>query len=197
MEDSDDTTNDLARQTYALSLKGEGMTVDRKIDEATALEVIAIVMSSAGGTTTTTTATGDTMRDSRSQATRTRRRGAQSLREYLDAVDAKRNPDKILAIARHTIDGLSKGTVTRDEVRGRFKDAAEPVPGNYGRDFTWVVKNGWLAPDAADKNEYYVTDTGDAALDAKFSTEIRKKTGVTKTGRGARRRAKKATENDS
>jgi hypothetical protein len=170
-----------AAKLYVLTLKGEGMSVERQIDEDTALDVLSLVMG-GGGSPVARDAT--TMR---APAT-TRRNGQLSLREYLDEVKATRNPDKILAIAKYATGATGKNTVTRDDVRARFKDAAEKVPGNYGRDFRWVVKNGWLAADADDKKEFYVTDTGNEALAQKFSTAIKKKTGVTKGRRGGRRR---------
>ena len=172
---------------YALSLKGDGMAVEREIDEATALEVVALLMS-GGGTIPVSESRGI-----KHQIPRARSRGKQGLREYMDSVEAKRNPDKILAIANYATGETEKNTVTRADVRARFKDAAEPVPGNYGRDFRWVVKNGWLAADDSDKNEFHVTDTGHEALNQKFSPEIKKRTGVSKGRRGVKRRPKKAT----
>lgn len=193
MDDTTGDNNDAASETqkYALSLTGEGIAVERDIDQGTALEVIALVMS-GGGATGGTIQVDDSTRI-RHQVPRPRRNGKQSLREYLDSVEAKRNPDKILAIAKYATEDTMKNTVTRDDVRARFKDAAEPVPGNYARDFNWVVKNGWLARDDTDRNEFYVTDTGNEALAAKFNAEIKKKTGVAKGRRGGKRRKKKAT----
>lgn len=180
-----DGTGQVTRK-YTLSLKGEGMAVEREIDEDMALEVLGIVMGGGGGVDTTHAE--DKQGASRAKA---RRNGRQSLREYLDEVQAKRNPDKILAIAKYAIENTDKGTVTRNDVKTGFKDAAEAVPGNYGRDFRWVVRNGWLAQDSSNKNEFYVTDTGSEALEQKFSAEIKKKTGVSKGRRGDKRRTKK------
>jgi len=171
---------------YSLSLKGHGMTVDREIDEATAFEVLGIVM--AGGGVLASPGTPPI----RHNVPRPRQRGGQSLREYLDEVEAKRNPDKILAVAKYLANETG-GSFTPDDVKARFQEAAERVPGNYGRDFRWTVRNGWIALVSGSKDEYYVTDAGDKALDAKFDAEIKKKTGVSKGRRGGKRRSKKTT----
>jgi hypothetical protein len=187
LDDKTRTRSDGAARTYSLSLKGDGMTVDRNIDEATALQVLSLVMRSKG---TITTPPPPTREPSISMPHAGA--GGQSLREYLDDVEAKRNPDKILAVAKYLSNQTGKN-FTRAEVRGLFQQAAEPVPGNYGRDFRWTVRNGWLAPVSGSKGQFYVTDAGDKALAAKFSAEIKRKTGVSKGRRGGRRRAKRTT----
>jgi hypothetical protein len=110
----------------------------------------------------------------------------------MDEVNATRNVEKILTIANF-IEKQGE-TVTRDAIKTRFRDAAEPVPGNYPRDFRWTVKNGWLARVAGSPGEFYVTEAGHNAIEERFSAEIRKKTGVAKGRRGGRRRASTATE---
>jgi hypothetical protein len=179
-----------APATYSLALKGDGMTVDRKIDEATALNVLSLVM---GGSASTFPVSGST--EIRRQVPRPTRGGKQSLREYLDAVEAKRNPDKIVTIAKFISDETGKN-FTRKDVKARFQDAAEPVPGNYGRDFQWTVRNGWIAPASNARGEFYVTDAGAKAIAAKFSAEIKQKTGVSKGRRGAKRRRQRATRSE-
>jgi hypothetical protein len=70
--------------------------------------------------------------------------------------------------------------------------ASEPVPGNYARDFRWAVANGWIAPDHSRPGEYFVTTKGDQAVEAKFTDEIKKSTGVDRTARRRRRKKKDA-----
>lgn len=111
----------------------------------------------------------------------------QSLREYMDSVKAKRNPEKILAITKYLIENAGQN-VKRDEVKAEFKTAAEPVPANYNRDFMWAVQVAWLAEDRQNRGHYYVTSAGDEALRQNFADEIRKKT---KQGMGGRRRRRK------
>jgi hypothetical protein len=187
---TDSSGTSSASRKYALSLKGEGMSVERQIDEATALEVLALVM-------------GESARPPRvgeegetpPMKVPTRRSGNQSLREYLDEANVTRSPDKIVTIAKYISDETGK-SFTRKDVKSRYQDAAEPVPGNYGRDFQWTVRNGWIAPVPNTKGEFYVTDAGTKAIEGKFSAEIKKKTGVSRGRRGAKRRTKKSTTSE-
>lgn len=176
---------------YSLSLKGEGIALDREIDEVTALDVISLVMSSSGSAVIDPGG-GVSIRPSVPKRTRV---GGQSLREYLDAVEAKRNPDKILAVAKYISNETGKN-FSRNDVKARFQTAAERVPANYGRDFWWAMKNGWIAEATDAKSEYFVTDTGGKALEAKFSDDVTKKTGITKGRRGGRR-GKKQNDGNS
>jgi hypothetical protein len=194
MEDRDAETAEDGSLTrkVKLSLEGDGIAFEREIDEVTALDILAVVMSGGGTITSPQTPTikhGVPRPQPRTGA------GRQSLREYLDEVQPKRNPDKILAIAKY----LSNETenFTRKQVQERFRDAAEPVPGNYGRDFTWCVRNGWLAPVAGSQDEYYVTKAGNDALAEKFSSEIKKKTTVPAGRRRRGGRSASGTAGDS
>lgn len=190
MEDKTDTL-ETKTSMYSLSLRGDGIALDREIDESTALDVISLVMSSGGGTVIDAGG-GVVVRHNVPRP----RRGGQSLREYLDEVQAKRNPDKILAVGKYISNETGKN-FTRDDVKSRFQTAAERVPGNYGRDFWWTMKNGWIAEATDARGEYYVTDTGDKALEAKFSDDVKKKTGITKGRRGGKRGKKQNGSGDS
>lgn len=109
-----------------------------------------------------------------------------SLREFMEEAGAKRNPEKIVAIGAYLVRTLNQESFTRKEVKLQFKNAGEPVPGNYTRDFDWAVSNGWLAPIHGGHKDYWVTDTGLDAIANKFSEEIRK--GTKLKSRRARRK---------
>ena len=102
-----------------------------------------------------------------------------SLRELLDDVEAKRNPDKILTIGKYLIAFRGQESFTSEQVKAQFRAAGESTPGNLARDFRWAVTNGWIAEDHGAPGEYYVTSNGEEALTAHFSKEITKKTGQT------------------
>jgi len=173
---------------YDLSLTGEGISVTQKISQVIAYRVVAVLMGGASasavgshaGRAATVASTGGAALPTTI---------GQSLREYMDSVGAKRNPEKILAIAKYLTDNENRN-VNRGEVKAEFRGAAEPVPGNYLRDFRWAVQVGWLAEDRQSRGYYYVTSAGDDALRDKFSSEIRKRT---KIGMGGRRRRRRRT----
>jgi hypothetical protein len=64
----------------------------------------------------------------------------------MEEYEPKRNVDKILVLATYITDTREQDTVTPEDVKREFRNAAEPVPGNYGRDWKWAVQNDWLAP---------------------------------------------------
>jgi hypothetical protein len=175
-------------ETYKLSLKGGGLTVDREVDEATAFQILAVVM---GGATLPRAKSGGTASAHAPDLTPSRpsAAGRLSLREHMDEFDPKRNPDKILAIAAYLVDTRGMETFTPDDVKKEFRNAAERVPANYSRDWTWTVSNGWIAKADDEPGEFYITLKGSEALSQKFSADVKKATSSTR-----RRRTKKKTE---
>ena len=95
-----------------------------------------------------------------------------SLREYLTGTGAKRNPDKILVIADYLERHEGVQGFTREDIKGRFRSAGESPPGNYPRDFNWALTNGWIAEDPSARGQYYVTRTGQSAIEAGFSLDV-------------------------
>ena len=108
----------------------------------------------------------------------------------MDEFEPKRNPDKILAIAAYLVDTREKDTFTPDDVKKEFRNASEPVPANYARDWGWAVSNGWIAKADGEPGEFYITLKGRDALSQKFSDEVKKATKQT----GRRRRTRKKAD---
>jgi hypothetical protein len=117
------------------------------------------------------------------------RQGSPSLREFLDQHEPGRNVEKIVAIAAYLEEHRGMGSFTKEDVRKGFRDASEPVPGNYGRDFNWARSAGWIA-NTDNRGEYYVTKTGREAVQNNFPPEIRKASAVGKTARKRRPKSK-------
>jgi hypothetical protein len=179
---NDEADQPSPEREYDLTLKGAGVTIERRIPESLALSVVALVM---GGVP----ASNPLRRPASVQGLAIRPavvgQGV-TVGEFMTAVEAKRNPDKILAFGAFISDELSRPTFTRDEVRSMFQQAAEPLPANFHRDFTWAVSNRWLGEQVGTPGAYYVTGTGRKALETKFAAEIK---AATKLPR--RRRARK------
>jgi hypothetical protein len=110
-----------------------------------------------------------------------------SLREFLTDADAKRMPDKIVTIGEYLMSQAGQEDFSGDDVRDRFRAAGEVAPANFSRDFKWTISNGWVAEDPKNPGRYYVTQTGRAAIQAKFSDEVKKKSGFKPVGRRRRR----------
>jgi len=166
--------------SYELELKGDGISVSRKVSQQVALQIISVAMGGTDiGPAAATRGTGAPRQTSAGQV--------MAIREFLNTSSAKRNPDKITAIAIYLRDHLDRETFSRDDVKGLFRKAGEPVPGNYARDFAVAVSSGWIAEDHNTSGEYYVTNSGEEALAEGFQA---------KPTRTKRKRTKGAAKSD-
>lgn len=91
-----------------------------------------------------------------------------SLRERLDQLSVKTKVEQILVISEWLIGQTGMKSVTKDDIKSSFVDAAEPLPANFPRDFAKILKKGWLAPVHGDRSSFYVTQTGRKALAGGF-----------------------------
>lgn len=188
-DQTDETTDEAPKgETYNLTLTGGGLSVNREVDEATAFQILAVVM---GGATLPRVTSGGSGGAHAVDLPRSRppAAGRLSLREHMDEFEPKRNPDKILAIAAYLTDTREMDTFTPDEVKKEFRNASEPVPANYSRDWNWAVANGWIAKADDEPGEFYITLRGREALTQKFSADVKKATKQTSRRRRPRKKS--------
>jgi hypothetical protein len=176
---------DQEAECYNLKLEGHGISVSREISQEAARAILDVVFGGdrAGGGGRSEWR-GKEALDDRDDGNRP----SMSLPEFLDASGAKRNPDKIAVIGQYIVEFEGRQDFSREDVKVRFRQAGEGVPSNFPRDFTWAVKNGWIAEDLETKGAYYVTRKGKEAVERKFATDIVKKTAQKKSS--VRRRSK-------
>ncbi|MGQ0661963.1 hypothetical protein [Sphingosinicella sp.] len=174
--------------TYELKIDGSGLSLSRTIDESALRGILHVILGGGPlqGAPDTTKLIGP---ESTASAAQLGSKNRLSLREHLTATAAKRNPDKILAIADYLerVEGLHG--FSKDDIKARFRAAGESPPGNFPRDFSWTVSNGWIAEDAQSKGQFYVTRTGQSAIEAGFSDDVTK---TSKLRSGRRRRGRSA-----
>lgn len=149
---------------YKLTLKGDGITVERNVSEQIAKEIISMVL--AGDSRSSIAQRPSINKSPQPEWSPVSKK--QSLREYLNEVNARKNPQKILAIAHYLSTHMGKGTVSVTDIRPQFRLANEPLPANLNRDFQTTAQNGWIAPDHDDYKMFYITQTGLDALANKF-----------------------------
>lgn len=159
-----------ASSGYRLTLKGDGITVERDISEVLAKDIIAMIL--GGGTLqaspkfpTSSTVIPQQNHGQQQNSSGTPRK---SLREYLNEVGARKNPQKILAIAGYLVKFTGKEIFSIADIKPQFKVASEQVPANLTRDFQIVSQNGWIAQDHAERKMFFITRTGLDALDNRF-----------------------------
>jgi hypothetical protein len=149
---------------YDLQLKGDGISVSRRVSQSVALQIISVAMGATDiGSGTAIQAPRTTHQPRSGQVI--------AIREFLNNSSAKSNPDKITAIAIYLRDHLQRETFSREDVKSLFRKAGEPVPGNYARDFALAVSSGWIAEAHDTSGEYYVTNSGQQALTEGFQAK--------------------------
>jgi hypothetical protein len=185
---------------YTVKLDGPGLTLERAVPGTVALQIVALAMSPGGAQPVQlpVTPTGGTVHQVATPVPANNHAVAQPARqavgEYVRATGAKRNADKIVAIAAWLYDQRGQHTFARDEVKTQFRGIGEPPPQNWSRDFQSTVSFGWIAPDDDDPNVFWVTQTGRAAIAAQFSGDSKPR--ITRRPRSRRKSAESASEKD-
>ena len=160
--------NENSAEEFDLSISGDGINVERKIDSKTLAAILALAI----GTQRADDATSPIPRDV--DVTSPLPEIPMSLREYLDKVGASRKPDQIIAIGHFISHYEHQSDFSRDEIRSRFSIAREPMPKNFSRDINLAIKAGMLAKVHQKPGYYYVTKAGISAIERHF-TKIEEK----------------------
>ncbi len=153
---------------YRLTLKGDGITVDRDISELLAKDIIAMILGESIPQSPKSPISTALPQQSNGQSQNNVGSPRKSLREYFNEVNARKNPQKILAIANYLVCYMGKTTFSIADIKPQFKTANEPVPANLNRDFQIVLQYGWIAPDHEERKMFFITQTGLDALSNRF-----------------------------
>jgi hypothetical protein len=143
-----------------LTLHGPGVEVDQQVDRAAALAILRVAL----GDPDVKSDPGESKAGAECAG---KRRPRLSLREYVDAVDARSNPEKITAFGAYLRDQQEKDDFSRDDIKGCFRSAGESLPANFPRDFNAAIQNGWISEDHEKSGRYYVTRKGDEVTKSK------------------------------
>lgn len=197
----DPAATDMPEASYELTLEGEGVTVRRSIDPAMAATILQMVVGGGGmlspmtqrasGTTRPPAATAQSIPGTVPQ----QRDFFEDLSpgEYLDEVEAKRNPDKIVALASWLKIYQERETFTTDEIKDLFDRSGEVMPKNFSRDFKWAQQVRWIT-ETRERDVYRLTKRGQEAINERFSPEIIK---ASRQPAGRRNRSANGSGSDS
>jgi hypothetical protein len=97
-----------------------------------------------------------------------------SLAEYLEEINARRIPERILGMANYITEVTGQqpdNTFTKSDIRPCFKAAGDPMPANFARDWQLVVSAGWVAEEPGNPDVFFVTRRGKTAIGERFSGE--------------------------
>lgn len=160
-----------AQTGYQLKLTGPGLSLEKEVSEEIANRITLLVLS--GGKPEQQFPAG---KGSGTDPTASRTRSAvgnKSVREYLQASNAKKIPQHMTVIGHYLLETQQKDTFSMEELLKGFSDAKESPPKNPNRDINTAIKRGWIA--LRQKDSYYVTSTGMKAIEDGFPKESRKR----------------------
>ena len=95
-----------------------------------------------------------------------------SIGEYMDKFNPKRNPDKILVITAYLKERKGQQVFKVNDTKPYFYKAGEPVPGNFTRDFRWLLSSRWIAESDDQRGFFYITKKGLDVVHSCFPKEL-------------------------
>lgn len=151
---------------YKLSLDGDGITLNREITREIALAVINVAL---GGTAAAppALATPAAQPSGQDAAAHAGTAVSDTPGEYVEAVGARTNVDKIIAFGAYLRDDRGQQQFTREDIKGMFRAAHETPPANYPRDFRAALASRGIAEESTDR--YFVTRTGRTMIEQGFA----------------------------
>lgn len=99
-----------------------------------------------------------------------------SIGEYIEEVQAERNPEIIVAVAAFLKKNLDWNIFSSPDIKSQLRNIGVKVPKNLSRDLKWTEDIGWIERDEDSPGYYRLTELGLMALEEKFSTEVKKGT---------------------
>lgn len=144
---------------FRLSLSGEGINIDKRVDRETALAIVAAVLGRSAEPAESR---------KKSSSLQSMAAPAVSLRKYLDEVAAPNKHDQIAAIGHYILTHEGKASFSRDDIKTHYAVAREPMPANFPRDFNNAIKGGLIQEVHGERGRFYVTVKGENAIEYKF-----------------------------
>jgi hypothetical protein len=184
---------------YTVKLEGPGLTLERAVPSAVALQIVALAMSPGGAQPALPTGTSaiDAVRPGTTPVPGINHVAAQPTRqavgEYVRSAGATKNAEKITAIGAWLHDQRAQQSFARDDVKAQFKNLGERPPQNWSRDFQSTVALGWIAPDHDEPNAFWVTKSGRDSIDAQFAGDAKPRI---RRSRSRRKSTESASEKD-
>jgi len=164
---------------YKISLRGPGITYEEEVDRAVFDEVHQLMARRRTQGQNSDSSTGGTNDDERREPTLPYDAEGLKLRKFIDTHNARRNPDKIVAVAFFLQEQSGQDKVTRRELQRKL-DLAGYRSENFGRDLHWACQVRWLKDLGGQKRlregkkkaqTLRLTEAGKAAVEAKFDKE--------------------------
>lgn len=171
--------------TYTIKIEGEGINLSYQIDSVQFARIFLIIK---GQTTANPSPSISPSLSTGKIAGQNNTLQSQSLtpisiREFLNVSRAQTNTQKIATFAVFLRDYMDYKTIPTEELKKQFENAAEQPPKNFSRDLKNALKYGWIAESTSGPGNYFITSTGEKAVESKFTSQILTITGTNK-GKG-------------
>lgn len=144
------------KEAFNISLKGPGVTIEREISEEVAQQVALFIL------------TGATHHPRHTEPL--------SLNDFLQQSNARRNPERFIAIAYFIKKYRNRISFDKNDLIDGFEEAGQKFPANFSRDFKAVKSSGWIAHKSGRPGTFYLTESGVSAVETKFSSNAPAKT---------------------
>ena len=139
----------MQKETFNISLKGPGISIEREISDQVAQQVALLVL------------TGTTHPSLPAEPL--------SMSAFLQQSNARRNPERFIAIAYFIKKYRNRPSFDKNDLIDGFEEAGQQFPANFSRDFKTVKSSGWIAPKSGRPGTFYLSDQGASAVETKFS----------------------------
>ena len=160
----------MADAEFTIKVTGTGLELDRKISQDLANKIVMFVLS--GGKKDDGLEDDQESKGLTPVTAKNTSLGKLSLREYINSHNATKIPQQIVTIGYHCQTKNKAENFTREELEKGFKEGKIPKPANLVRDIATAITRGWIAESDED-DQYYVTGTGESALEANFSKDVK------------------------
>jgi hypothetical protein len=146
-------------EDFALTLLGDGISIEKKVNKQVAMAVVAAVLSGGAATAPVERVQAD---DGPSA------KPALSPREFLAECRASTNAEQITALGHYICEYEAKDNFSKDDIKEGFRRAHEAIPKNLPRDVSTAIKSGLVHEAPGKAGRYYVTNTGMQLVASKF-----------------------------
>jgi hypothetical protein len=141
-----------------LKLDGQGISVEKEIDEEQLVEIMSLIFSS----NTVDSTNGKKSKKEKKSETR-----LTSISEFISSVDVNKNSERIAAIVLYHADILDESSIEKEDIPSWFTKAGLSAPKNLPRDIKTAIKENLIAEVHDKKGVYYITNTGKDKLKIK------------------------------
>jgi len=143
---------------FKVTIIGEGINITQNIDEVRLAKILPVIISSKAS-----------LIEDAFTAPATQIPTPQSVREFLNEKNPKTNPQKITTICMYLRDKLDHKNFSVDDVKQQLENAQEAVTQNFSRDFKVTLRTGWIAESHTENGKYFLTLSGEKAIQDGFS----------------------------